>query len=252
MNRAPAPQHKKGDPRPKLSNVGMHVVTILDLMYKDTRKLGCIFTMPFELEVGPGVKGYRAELMYTPDSVRPNNSDFSIEELKDREVGKIQRCIAAAGGWEDAARHNVTDEYAARATVYPRPANNPGIKSPLAGEKICIEVQLSNNNKTFPVVFPYTEERAAKALADQKAWEKAEAEKAALKAQGASGKAELQAAFSAPTLPTARTTPALPKAAPTFPPAPWQIHPENDEYVYREDTQEFKTVVELKAELGIQ
>lgn len=232
MNRAKVGK-KKGEPKFKL-NKGRHVCEIFDMRYEDTRGYGLAFFLDFDVRRGPTPVGSRSTFEKYPDSVRPNGSDFTLEELKDREIGKIQVAIAAAAGFPADARHNVTNEYAARATAYPRNKANPGQKSPFAGHLIIVDAVESKNGKIYYEILPYSEEAAADIT------------------EVIQPDAAPAAESSAPP-PAARVgVPQLPpKAAAVFPPAPWKIHPENDEYVYREDTGAFMTVAELKQTLGL-
>lgn len=158
MNKATVSRDKNA-PKVKL-NLGEHVCRVIDVRYKETRNKGTAFYLDFEVVSGPTTPGFREALQYYPDNVQVNSSSLTRDELVEREIGKIQIAIAAAGGWEKEARFNVTDEYAARATALEARKTNPNATSPLAGQLIVIECKPTTTGKCFYEPRPFKGEQA--------------------------------------------------------------------------------------------
>lgn len=186
------------DPRQRINRdklkPGAHVVKILDMRENQGHK-GLAFIMDFEVVEGPSGAGFQAGYVVMPDNVFPVQG-FSIAQLKAKELGKIQVCVAAAYGY-DANNAGLVDD-----AVYEKSIARP--KSPLAGRLIKINAIPHTNKKgeerVFYEIFPYNPEGATQA---------------------------------APAKPAAPSLPEKP-SEPVFPPPGWTQHPDDPSYYYNE------------------
>jgi len=205
-----------------LPAVGDHLVQVSNIRMLSGFH-GRKFFIDYTVVDGPSPKGYRASFMVDLDNFYVGGK-MTKQMAYAKELGKVGKAVAAVLGYEAKDAAVVSDEIFEQA-VAQRP------KSVLAGRLITVRSVPYKNKKgqdtSFCEVYPLSEwgGKLPEGYVDPT---KADATPAA----------EAKAAPKAPP---------VSKKAPAFPPAGWEVHPDDPEYYFNSDTEEVITEAELRA-----
>lgn len=201
-----------------LPSTGDHLVEVRNVRFLSGFR-GRKFFVDYTVVDGPSPKGYRASYMVDLDNFYVGGK-MTKQMAYAKELGKMGRAVAAVLGYEGKDAAVVTDEIFEQA-IAQRP------KSVFAGRLITVRsvpyTSKAGKVTSFTEVYPMSE-WTGKVPADYVDPTKAEA--------------------APPAAPKA--APAI-KKAPAFPPAGWQVHPDDSEYYFNSDTEEVISEAELRA-----
>ncbi len=185
-------------------DLGAHVCRLLNVRIHNGFK-GKGFFIDFEVVSGNTPAGTQSSFMVYPDKAR-GYGKMTDEQARAKDLGKMMVAVAACYG------HKKEDSATVTQAVFDASVSQP---SPLAGRLIVVNCVGHTNQQgkqtSYYEILPFTGEQAVAALESK------------------------------PTAAAPKTAPAFKKAAaPAFPPAGWELHPEkgeNGEIYYFNDSE---------------